>query len=149
MITLQNKLALTEALHYNPALTKDQQEQILCRSLTNIRHPLNEEMGDFAGIWIRKMFYATAATVYEGHRHNHDHLSLLATGKVIIEVEGYDSKVFIAPTFIIIRKNKEHKITALHDETTWFCLFNHTPDGLDIYSKENDPMSDKIKVDFS
>jgi len=148
MTPLQNKLALVEALHYNPNLTKLEQDQILCRSLTNLRHPLSDEMGDFAGIWIRKMYYEKAATVYEGHKHNHDHLSLLATGKVVVEVEGYKQKQFTAPTFIIIRKNKEHRITALQDDTTWFCLFNHNPDGLDIYSKDNDPMSDKIKVDF-
>lgn len=148
MISLQNKLALTKALHYNPSLTGVQQQQILNRDLNNIRHPESNEMGDFAGIWVRKMYYATAATVYEGHRHNHDHLSLLATGKVIIEVEGYKPKEFIAPTFVIVRKEKKHKITALVDDTTWFCLFNHTPDGLDIYSKKNNPMSDKIEIDF-
>ncbi len=148
MTTLQNKLALTEALHFNPDLRKAEQEQILNRNLQNIKHPKSSEMGDFAGIWVRKMYYATSSTVYVGHKHNHDHLSLLATGKVIIEVEGYKPKEFIAPTFVIIRKNKEHKITALQDNTTWFCLFNHTPDGLDIFSRENDPCSDKIKFDF-
>ncbi len=148
MTTLQNKLALTEALHFNPKLSKAEQDQILCRDLSNIRHPKSDEMGDFAGIWVRKMFYEKAATVYEGHKHNHDHLSLLANGRVIIEVEGYEPKEFIAPTFVIIRKNKEHKITAMEDGTTWFCLFNHDPDGMHIYSKENNPMSDKIKIDF-
>ncbi len=148
MTTLQNKLALTKALHFNPYLSKPEQEQILNRNLKNLKHPKSSEMGDFAGIWIRKMYYETSATVYEGHKHNHDHLSLLATGKVIVEVEGYEPKEFTAPTFVIIRKGKEHKITALEDRTTWFCLFNHIPDGLDIFDKINDPMSDKIKMDF-
>ena len=79
------------------------------------------EMAWFGNVWVRKMYFPKAGAPYQGHKHDHDHVSLLMSGKVLVEVAGH-SKEFTAPAIIIIRKDYEHKITALEDKTLWWCV---------------------------
>lgn len=59
--------------------------------------------------------------VGDGHRHAHDHQTLLAKGSVKCDVEGKVS-VFHAPHIIIIRKDKYHQFEALEDDTIIYCV---------------------------
>jgi len=102
------------------------------------------EIGFFGNIWVRKLYFPTKEQVYEGHKHSHDHVSLLISGSVKVEVEGYEPKIFKAPTYIIIRAEYEHKITALEDNTLWWCLHAmRTEEGEveELYTEYNDPLS--------
>jgi quercetin dioxygenase-like cupin family protein len=101
-----------------------------------------DDMGFFGNIWVRQRVLDNGQS-YEGHKHHFDHVTLLARGTVNVEVEGR-SKQFSAPTFIIIRKEHEHKVTALCDNVLYFCVFAlRDLDGevLDMYSPDHDPLS--------
>lgn len=85
--------------------------------------PLIEEHGFVGNIWVRQNFMEKAGDVVGGHLHYHDHVSLLAKGKVAVQVDDGEPKEFVAPTFIVVRKEHKHKITALEDNTVWYCVF--------------------------
>ena len=100
------------------------------------------QLGYFGNIWIRQNFIPTAGLVSPGHTHHFDHVSLLVSGSVRVEVDGYEPKEFVAPTFIMIKKDYKHKFTALEDNTLWYCVFAlRDVDGeiTDIYDGSNWP----------
>jgi hypothetical protein len=74
-----------------------------------------------------------------------DHVTLLSKGSVMIYVEGKEPKKFTAPTFIVVRKEYNHHIQALEDDTVYYCVFAlRNIDGEvveDIFGEEHDPMS--------
>lgn len=59
------------------------------------------------------------------HKHSFDHLSILAQGCVILEVDGEQSTHY-APAVIEIKAGLEHKITAVNGDCTWFCIHGVT-----------------------
>lgn len=105
-----------------------------------------KDLGYFGNIWVVQNYFKNANSVLATHEHRFDHVSLVAKGKVLIEVEGYPPKEFVGPTFIVIRKEKEHKITALEDDTIIFCLFAipESEAGADhVYGEQHDPLATK------
>jgi quercetin dioxygenase-like cupin family protein len=62
------------------------------------------------------------------HAHTYDHLSILAKGRVTVEIQGVETE-YTAPTCINILAGKHHKITA-HEDSAWFCI--HATDETDI-----------------
>lgn len=54
------------------------------------------------------------------HRHEFDHISMLAKGRASVEVDGVKHE-YSAPAFIMVRAHKEHRFDALED-ITWFCV---------------------------
>jgi quercetin dioxygenase-like cupin family protein len=102
------------------------------------------DLGFFGNVWVRHIVLDKAGDCSEGHKHTYDHVSLLTKGKVKVEVEGHPEKEFTAPTFIIIRKNYEHKVTALEDDSNWYCVFAlRDLDGevIEHYEGKHDPLS--------
>jgi hypothetical protein len=81
------------------------------------------DLGYFGNIWVRQNVLEHAGESTDGHYHLFDHVSLLAQGTVEVEVEGNPPKQFTAPTFIVIRKEKPHKFTAVTDDVLWYCVF--------------------------
>lgn len=82
------------------------------------------EMGLFGNVWVRSHYLHKAGfTNGGGHKHDFDHVTLLAVGSVLVEVEGFEPKEFVAPTFITIDKNHQHKFTALTDGVVYYCVF--------------------------
>jgi hypothetical protein len=102
-----------------------------------------EALGYFGNIWIRSHYYDKAGmTNGGGHKHHFDHTTLLVNGSIKVEVEGYEPKIFTAPTFVIVKKEHSHFITALEDDTLYYCVFAlRDEDGgvTDIYSGDNSP----------
>lgn len=105
-----------------------------------------DQCGFYGNVWIRKQYYPVKATVHDGHTHTHDHMSIVVSGKVLVEVEGYEPKEFTAPTFFTVAAEKHHKITALEDETAVFCVFAlRDADGKsadEYYSEGNTPYAE-------
>ena len=102
------------------------------------------ELGYFGNIWVKQNVLELAGEAHDGHEHKFDHVTLLVSGKVRVELEGSDAKEFTAPTFIIIRKEHQHKITALADGTVYYCVFalrNIDGDVMDIFGPQHDPES--------
>jgi len=137
--------------HYDPLITtrvdEEGREWIKTeRSHMNLSDM--EQMGVFGNIWVYSHHLNKAGDYNPGHKHNHDHVTLLATGSVRCEVvdddEGTTIKDFKAPTFIVIDKNKTHKFTALEDNTVFYCVFalrDEDGDVTDFYSGDNSPYS--------
>ena len=67
------------------------------------------------------MRFRKAGDVEIGHTHQFDHLTLLATGKLKVTVEGVVTE-FTAPHMIYIHKDKVHELEALVDETVAYCI---------------------------
>ena len=130
-------------------LTKDDYDWLsIPRSHRNLSD-LNE-MGFYGNVWVRSHTYRKAGdTNGGGHYHHFNHVTLLAKGAIKVEIEGTEPKRFMAPTFIVIDKDKKHKITALEDDTVYYCVFalrDVDGDVADIYSGDNTPyhsISDK------
>ena len=101
------------------------------------------ELGYFGNIWVRSHFLEkTGHTNGGGHYHHFDHVTLLAVGSVLVEVEGHKPKEFHAPTFIVIKKDHKHKFTALTDGVVYYCVFAlRDKDGevTDLYNYDNSP----------
>jgi quercetin dioxygenase-like cupin family protein len=69
--------------------------------------------------------YAKKARIKPGqwlvqHKHNYEHMSILAQGRCLVTVEGKTTE-YVAPTAIIIAAGAEHKVFAIQ-ETVWFCI---------------------------
>jgi hypothetical protein len=116
-----------------------------------IRSHLNEsdvnQMGYFGNIWVRSHIFVKAGDTHNGHKHNFDHVTLLAVGSVLVEVEGNSPKEFHAPTFIVIDKDHNHKFTALSDGVVYYCVFalrDLNGEVTDIYTEENSPLGPKF-----
>lgn len=101
------------------------------------------DLGYFGNIWVRQSTLVNAGDTAGGHKHHFDHVTLLTSGKVSVEVEGKEPKEFTAPTFMVMRKELKHKITALAPNTAYYCVFAlRDLDGEvigDVYGAHNDP----------
>lgn len=113
-----------------------------CNDCGDSTHLNQKELGYFGNVWIMQNHFSKAGATLGGHEHYFDHVSLLAKGRALVEVEGYPAKEFVGPTFIIIKKEKKHKITSLDDDTILFCIFAATDEeaGPDhIYGEQHSP----------
>lgn len=61
-----------------------------------------------AGMWLRQ------------HRHAYDHLSILASGYVRVELDR-ETHLLSGPAAFTVRKGQSHKVTAITD-AVWFCI---------------------------
>ena len=90
-------------------------------------------------LWLRQMRFVKAGDANEGHTHNYDHMTLLATGSVAVHVDGKTTN-FVAPQMIFIKAGKSHYIEALEDNTIAYCVHAlHDKDTEDILSPDQIP----------
>lgn len=103
-----------------------------------------DDLGFFGNIWVRQIKLEKFGDQLDGHKHHFDHVSFLTKGSVSVEVDGKEPKVFKAPTFVIMKKELEHKVTALEDDIDWWCVFAlRDLDGsvVEIYEGRHNPLS--------
>jgi hypothetical protein len=95
----------------------------------------------FGNVWTRKWWLKQGEFI-RGHTHFFDHLALLYRGSASVLVDNVQT-TYIAPNEIIIRKDHEHSITALEDNTVWLCVFAVRDEAgeVDLFGESNDPMS--------
>lgn len=74
-----------------------------------------------ANLFTKQMHFAKAGDVEQGHKHEFDHLTLLAAGSLRVRVEGKTTE-FKAPHMIYIRAEHRHELTALEDNTVAYCI---------------------------
>ena len=79
------------------------------------------QLGCVANLYTRAMIFRNAGDVEQGHTHSFDHLTLLATGRLQVTVDGV-ATVFSAPHMIYIRKDKMHELVALEANTIAYCI---------------------------
>jgi quercetin dioxygenase-like cupin family protein len=78
-------------------------------------------IGCVANLFSRMMYFKRAGDTEFGHTHQFDHLTLLATGKLKVTVDGISTE-FTAPHMIYIHKDRVHELVALADETVAYCI---------------------------
>ena len=81
------------------------------------------------GTYAKKMLIHDGCEVVS-HQHHFDHLSILAKGCVIIEVDGAQSTHY-APAELEIKAGQTHKITAVNGDVIWYCIHAITDEDLD------------------
>lgn len=81
----------------------------------------------FGGGAYAKQTSIPAGLVLTQHVHPYDHLSILASGRVLLDVDGDISEIN-APACLTIAAGKRHAVTAL-TEVVWFCV--HATDDTD------------------
>lgn len=67
---------------------------------------------------------------HEGHAHVFDHVTLLATGKVLMK-HDHGQQEFTAPHLIVTPKGVTHQFIALEPNTV-FCCIHAIRDGDDV-----------------
>ena len=100
------------------------------------------ELGYFGNIWVKQNVLEFAGEAFEGHEHKFDHVTLLVSGKVSVQIQDNLPKEFTAPTFIVIRKEHQHKITALEDKTIYYCVYalrDLDGNAMEIFGEQHDP----------
>ena len=85
-----------------------------------MNHP-KIQLGCVENLFTRMMHFEKAGDTEQGHTHPFDHLSLVASGKIKITVDGQET-IFTAPHMVYIHKDKNHELVALEDNTTVCCI---------------------------
>jgi quercetin dioxygenase-like cupin family protein len=97
--------------------------------LVHASKPFNPESAKEFGIDVAHHFahgmYAKevrmpANTSLISHKHNFDHLSVLASGSVLLECDGV-ARTINGPQCITIAAHKKHAVTAITD-AVWYCV---------------------------
>lgn len=73
----------------------------------------------FPGLYAKRMVLA-GGHYSETHKHNFDHLSILAAGVADVTVDGVTQR-YTAGDAITIKADAVHTITAVSD-IVWFCI---------------------------
>lgn len=71
-----------------------------------------------------------------GHKHNFDHTTIIFKGSIKI-VTPTRSVVFTAPDHVLIKKEVEHEILILEDDTTYWCVFSHRDENGEVVQEPN------------
>ena len=82
---------------------------------------LQVKIGMVANLYSRMMHFESVGDFEAGHTHQFDHLTLLASGRLQITVDGNVSE-FEAPHMIYIHKDKMHELVALEPNTVAYCI---------------------------
>lgn len=86
--------------------------------------PTDEEKTQIAccrNVWVRMISLRKAGNRNDPHKHDYDHITLLAKGSVRATVDGRES-VFHAPQLILTEARKLHFFEALEDDTLLCCI---------------------------
>jgi len=78
------------------------------------------------GLYAKRMNLATGSVAVT-HSHRYDHLSILATGRVVLTTNGTQTE-YVAPACINICAGVHHQIESL-EPSIWFCI--HATDEAD------------------
>lgn len=74
----------------------------------------------FAGAVYAKETHIPAGLILVQHKHNYDHLSILASGTVVLDVGGVQSEL-TGPQCLTIRAGVHHGVKAITD-VLWYCI---------------------------
>ena len=72
------------------------------------------------GCYVKQTEIPAGASLAQ-HAHDHDHLSFLAKGRVMLSVDGVKRQVD-GPACLVIEAGKVHGVQALTD-VTWLCIW--------------------------
>jgi hypothetical protein len=65
----------------------------------------------------------------DGHTHHFDHTSIVFTGSVHVRSVHPDGRVvekdFTAPAHFLVKAGVDHAITAIAEDTNFWCVYSH------------------------
>jgi quercetin dioxygenase-like cupin family protein len=73
-----------------------------------------------SGVYAKQMTLPAGTTALS-HSHEHDHMSLLAQGEVLVKTDNSEAERFVAPSVVTIKAGVNHAIYAVVD-SSWFCI---------------------------
>ncbi len=85
-------------------------------------------------VYIRPNRLEKAGQKVEGHKHNFDHTTIFFRGSFRVKKISADGteqeREFEAGTHCLIQAGVVHEITALEDDSEFWCIYSHrTPQG--------------------
>ena len=83
-------------------------------------------------VFVKMHRFLNAGDTHQGHAHVFDHITLLASGKVLMKHDNGQQE-FTAPHLIVTPKGITHQFTALSPDTV-FCCIHAIRDGSDVDS---------------
>lgn len=88
-------------------------------------------------IQIRITKMEKVGAVCPGHTHNFDHVTHVIKGKVRVQVRYEDGRPEIdvemnAPHFFLVEAHAFHTITALEDDSEFWCVYPHRTENGDV-----------------
>lgn len=91
-------------------------------------------------VFVKMHHFANAGDRMDGHAHSFDHISLLATGSVLMKRDDGE-QTFKAPELIVTPKGMTHQFIALEPNTTFCCIHAvRDGDGVDdVAPQSNSP----------
>lgn len=92
-------------------------------------------------IYIRPSGYLKTGDKSVGHQHNFDHTTIVFQGSVhvraILQDGGVVERDFVSPDSFLIKANVIHEITALEDNTVYWCVYSHRNHQGDVIQEYN------------
>lgn len=92
-----------------------------------------QQLHHFGGGVYAKEMHLPAGSFVVQHKHEFDHLSVLASGRVYVGVDDAVSE-YSAPACIVIKAGANHVVEAIED-AVWYCV--HATDCADAESVDN------------
>jgi quercetin dioxygenase-like cupin family protein len=81
-------------------------------------------------VFVKMHHFLRAGDTHDGHAHVFDHITLLATGRVLMQHDKGEQE-FAAPHLIVTPKGVTHRFTALEPGTV-FCCIHAIREGTDV-----------------
>jgi hypothetical protein len=81
-------------------------------------------------VFVKLHKFVHVGDTHQGHAHVFDHITLLATGKVLMKHDNGEQE-FTAPHLIVTPKGITHQFTALEPNTV-FCCIHAIRDGSEV-----------------
>jgi hypothetical protein len=76
----------------------------------------------FGGGCYVKETHIPAGTLLAQHAHQHDHLSWLSSGKVVVTVDGVAGEPVTGPCMLLLAAHQVHSVRAVTD-AVWLCIW--------------------------
>jgi quercetin dioxygenase-like cupin family protein len=73
------------------------------------------------GVFVKQLLFKNVGDTMQGHQHQHNHITLLAAGKLEVTVNDKVTE-FTAPQMIFIHKDHKHQLVALQENTVAYCI---------------------------
>lgn len=80
-------------------------------------------------IYVKKMCFSNDGCVYRGHHHEYDHVTLVASGKVLVKFGAVpeanlpeEQREYEGVSMFVTRSFRTHEITALEPNTVVCCI---------------------------
>lgn len=88
-------------------------------------------------VFVKLHHFLDAGDTHQGHAHKFDHITLLASGKVLMKHDNGEQE-FTAPHLIVTPKGVTHQFTALEPNTVFCCIHAiRDGDGVDDIAPPN------------